>query len=141
MTAPVPDEKLRLGGMALRNGLLVHGPTHWAAAVRDKDGKVQVASGRKPDFGSGATEKLPGVRGITKLAEAFAVIPLVKRSLPAAQLPMQDVKTLGAIAGAAAAGRALRGRAGAPSVMRASARGMTITLITKIATPTATSCQ
>ena len=27
-------EKLRLGGMALRNGLLVHGPTHWAAAVR-----------------------------------------------------------------------------------------------------------
>src|ERR671928_12271 len=31
--APAPDEKLRLGGMALRNGLLVHGPTHWAAAV------------------------------------------------------------------------------------------------------------
>ena len=34
MTRPVPEEKLRLGGMALRNGLLVHGPTHWAAAVR-----------------------------------------------------------------------------------------------------------
>ena len=30
-----PTEKLRLGGMALRNGLLVHGPTHWAAAVRN----------------------------------------------------------------------------------------------------------
>ena len=27
------QDKLRLGGMALRNGLLVHGPTHWAAAV------------------------------------------------------------------------------------------------------------
>ena len=26
---------IRLGGMALRNGLLIHGPTHWAAAVRD----------------------------------------------------------------------------------------------------------
>jgi len=24
---PVPKDKLRLGGMALRNGLLVHGPT------------------------------------------------------------------------------------------------------------------
>ena len=24
----VPEDKLRLGGMALRNGLLVHGPTH-----------------------------------------------------------------------------------------------------------------
>src|ERR1700756_800893 len=31
-------KKLRLGGMALRNGLLVHGPTHWAAAVRRPDG-------------------------------------------------------------------------------------------------------
>ena len=46
MTAPVPEEKLRLGGMALRNGLLVHGPTHWAAAVRAGDGAIKVASGR-----------------------------------------------------------------------------------------------
>ena len=28
----------RLGGMALANGLLVHGPTHWAAAVQRADG-------------------------------------------------------------------------------------------------------
>ena len=42
------EEKLRLGGMALRNGLLVHGPTHWAAAVRRKDGSLVVGSGRKP---------------------------------------------------------------------------------------------
>ena len=40
--------KLRLGGMALRNGLLVHGPTHWAAAVRRRDGTIAAASGRKP---------------------------------------------------------------------------------------------
>ena len=45
---PVPKDKLRLGGMALRNGLLVHGPTHWAAAVRTKAGDVKVASGPKP---------------------------------------------------------------------------------------------
>ena len=51
MTAPVPDEKLRLGGMALRNGLLVHGPTQWAAAVRTDSGEIKVASGRKPDLG------------------------------------------------------------------------------------------
>ena len=35
----------RLGGMALRNGLFVHGPTHWAAAVRAPDGGIRVASG------------------------------------------------------------------------------------------------
>ena len=43
-------ERLRLGGMALRNGLLIHGPTHWAAAVRDRDGAIQVASERKPEL-------------------------------------------------------------------------------------------
>jgi uncharacterized protein YqhQ len=108
MTAPVPEEKLRLGGMALRNGLLVHGPTHWAAAVRDESGEIKVASGRKPDLGAKAAEGVPGVRGIVKLAEAMAVIPLVKRALPEARLPMQDGKTLGAMGAAALGGTAIR---------------------------------
>jgi uncharacterized protein YqhQ len=104
----VSDEKLRLGGMALRNGLLVHGPTHWAAAVRTRDGEIAVASGRKPDLGSSAAERVPGLRGVVKLAEAMAVIPLVKRALPEARLPMQDAKTLGAMGAAALAGQAVR---------------------------------
>jgi uncharacterized protein YqhQ len=108
MSPASPPAKLRLGGMALRNGLLVHGPTHWAAAVRAKDGSIKVASGRKPDFGARASDKIPGVRGVTKLAEAFAVIPLVKRALPEARLPMQDVKTLGAMGSASLLGQALR---------------------------------
>ncbi|HEV3377823.1 MAG TPA: DUF1385 domain-containing protein [Thermoleophilaceae bacterium] len=108
MTAPVPEDKLRLGGMALRNGLLVHGPTHWAAAVRTDAGELKVASGRKPDLGSKAAEAIPGVRGVTKLAEAMAVIPLVKRALPEARLPMQDLKTLGAMGAAAVGGQAIR---------------------------------
>src|SRR5689334_3404547 len=108
MLAPMSEPKLRLGGMALRNGLLVHGPTHWAAAVRAADGSIKVASGRKPSFGSGATESVPGVRGVTKLAEAFAVIPMVKRALPEARLPMQDPRTLGAMGAASVAGQALR---------------------------------
>jgi uncharacterized protein YqhQ len=108
MTAPVPEDKLRLGGMALRNGLLVHGPTHWAAAVRTQAGDIKVASGRKPDLGARAAEKLPGVRGVVKLAEAMAVIPLVKRALPEARLPMQDVRTVGAMGAAALGGQAIR---------------------------------
>jgi uncharacterized protein YqhQ len=105
------EEKLRLGGMALRNGLLVHGPTHWAAAVRTRGGEIAVASGRKPDLGSTAAERVPGLRGVVKLAEAVAVIPLVKRALPEARLPMQDVKTLGAMGAAALAGSAVRNAA------------------------------
>ena len=110
-------EKLRLGGMALRNGLLVHGPTHWAAAVRARDGTIRIASGRKPDLGGTVTSGVPGLRGITRLAEAFAVIPMVKQALPEAELPMQDVRTLGAMAGAAAAGQAMR-LAGRRTVVR-----------------------
>jgi hypothetical protein len=94
--------------MALRNGLLVHGPTHWAAAVRDRNGELKVASGRKPDLGSRASERVPGVRGVVKLAEALAVIPLVKRALPEAGLPMQDVRTLGSMGAAALAGQLIR---------------------------------
>ena len=47
------EAKLRLGGMALANGLLVHGPTSWAAAVRRRDGGIAVASGRKPRLRAG----------------------------------------------------------------------------------------
>ena len=94
--------------MALRNGLLVHGPTHWAAAVRTDAGELKVASGPKPDLGGRAAERLPGIRGVVKLAEAMAVIPLVKRALPEARLPMQDVRTLGAMGVAALGAQAIR---------------------------------
>ena len=104
--------------MALRNGLLVHGPTHWAAAVRTDDGGLKVASGRKPHLGGRASDRLPGIRGIVKLAEAMAVIPLVKRALPEARLPMQDVRTLGAMGAAALGGHAIR-TAGSRTAARA----------------------
>jgi uncharacterized protein YqhQ len=116
----VPEDKLRLGGMALRNGLLVHGPSHWAAAVRSGGGKIEVASGRKPDLGAASAEWVPGVRGVLKLAEAVAVIPLVKRALPEASLPMQDARTLGAMGAAALGGKAIRG-AGVRTVAREAA--------------------
>ena len=105
---PVPEGKLRLGGMALRNGLLVHGPSHWAAAVRAADGTVKVASGPKPR--ATMLDGVPGVRGVMRLAEAFAVIPLVKRALPEARLPSQNAPVLGVMAGAAVVGSVLRRR-------------------------------
>jgi uncharacterized protein YqhQ len=105
--------KLRLGGMALRNGLLVHGPTHWAAAVRREDGTIGVASGEKPRVRSGLVD-VPGVRGVIRLGEAMAVIPLVKRALPEARLPWQDATVAGAIAVAAVGGAALRRRLKGP---------------------------
>jgi len=103
-----PEGKIRLGGMALRNGLLVHGPTHWAASVRDDAGNVVTASGRKPRVRG--VEAVPGVRGVVRLGEAFAVIPLVKRALPQARLPFESPGILGIAAGASLAGAVLRRR-------------------------------
>jgi uncharacterized protein YqhQ len=102
------DDKLRLGGMALRNGLLVHGPTHWAAAVRTDDGEIKVGSGRKPRLAPGPLERVPGLRGVAKLAEAMAVIPLVKRDLPEAKLPMQDLRTLASMGAVTLSAHAIR---------------------------------
>jgi uncharacterized protein YqhQ len=102
------EDKLRLGGMALRNGLLVHGPSHWAAAVRAPDGTVKVASGRKPRIK--VADGVPGIRGLIRLAESFAVIPLVRRGLPEARLPFENAAVAGAAAGATVAASLLRRR-------------------------------
>jgi uncharacterized protein YqhQ len=92
-------ERIRLGGMALRNGLLIHGPTHWAAAVRGRDSRIEVASERKPELAPGLVAKAPGLRGPLKLAEALLVLPLARRRLPAARLPFEDPRVLSATAG------------------------------------------
>ena len=92
-------QKLRLGGMALRNGLLIHGPTHWAAAVRAKDGTIEVASERKPELAPDLVAKLPGLRGPVKLAEALLVLPLVTAPDAARRgCPSRTPRVLAAIA-------------------------------------------
>ena len=103
-------QKLRLGGMALRNGLLIHGPTHWAAAVRRKDGTIEIASERKPELAPGLVAKLPGLRGPVKLAEAIAVLPLARRRMPAARLPFENGRVLTTAAATLAATSLLRRR-------------------------------
>ena len=104
-----PAEKLRLGGMALRNGLLIHGPTHWSAAVRTPAGEIRTASGRKPRLH--AMDGVPGARGVARLAEAMAVIPLVKRKLPEAEMPFADRRVAAVAAAASLGGTLLRRRA------------------------------
>ncbi|MBW8060080.1 MAG: DUF1385 domain-containing protein [Solirubrobacterales bacterium] len=109
-------ERLRLGGMALRNGLLIHGPTHWAAAVRDRDGGIQVASDRKPELAPRLAARLPGLRGPLKLAEALAVLPLARRRLRVARLPFEDWRVAAAIGATLAATTALRRRVGSSAL-------------------------
>jgi uncharacterized protein YqhQ len=87
----------------------VHGPTHWAAAVRTKAGDIKVASGPKPRVT--IADDIPGVRGLFRLGEAFAVIPLVKKGLPEAKMAFEQPSVIGVAAVASIAGTLLRRRA------------------------------
>lgn len=100
---------MRLGGMALQNGVLVHGPTAWGCAVRDADGVLHVASARKPVVAPRARRRIPLLRGPLVLADAFALLPAVRRALPQARLPFERPALLGGIALSVLGARLLRG--------------------------------
>jgi hypothetical protein len=91
------DDKVRLGGMALANGVLVHGPTSWACAVRTNDGAVKVVAERKRVIGS--TVDRPLLRGPARLLESFAFLPRLKRALPEAKLPFEGAGVLASTVG------------------------------------------
>jgi uncharacterized protein YqhQ len=111
-------EKLRLGGMALQNGVLVHGPTTWGAAVRLPDGTIKTASGPKPRLSLG--ESVPFVRGPVRLAESFAVLPAMKRGLPEARLPFERPAVAVALVAASTSATLVR-RSSLPLVPREAA--------------------
>src|SRR5881409_88442 len=101
------DEPIRLGGMALANGVLVHGPTSWAIAARLSDGRLEVAAERKRYRASEVMNPL--LRGPARLAEAIALLPTAKRRLPAAKLPFEKPRVLTAMIAGAAVTQIARG--------------------------------
>jgi uncharacterized protein YqhQ len=101
------EEKIRLGGMALQNGVLVHGPRSWAAAVRLPDGRIEVAAAEKRL--RAADVEQPFLRGPARLLESIAVLPELRRRLPAAKLPFERPTVLAAMLASAAVVRVVRG--------------------------------
>jgi uncharacterized protein YqhQ len=100
------EEKLRLGGMALANGVLVHGPKAWACAVRLDDGSLKVVSENK-GFRASEIER-PLLRGPARLLEVLALLPTVRRRLPEARLPFERPGILAAMLASAVGVRAVR---------------------------------
>jgi uncharacterized protein YqhQ len=103
----MPDEKLRLGGMALANGVLVHGPNAWACAVRSPDGTLRQAAAFKR-FRAARVEQ-PLLRGPARVLEVFSLLPEVRRELPEARLPFERPAVLAAMAGGAIVTQLVRG--------------------------------
>ncbi|MCP9485761.1 MAG: DUF1385 domain-containing protein [Gaiellaceae bacterium MAG52_C11] len=98
--------KVRLGGMALANGVLVHGPTAWACAIRTGDGAIKIASARKRMLAPKLQQ--PFLRGPIRLIESFAFIPELRRKLPEARLPFERPGVLAATLASAATVQAVR---------------------------------
>jgi uncharacterized protein YqhQ len=115
------DDKIRLGGMALPNGVLVHGPRHWACAVRLEDGELRVASGAKRIVS--ADVESPLLRGPARIAEVFALLPTVRKALPEAQLPFERPRVLATMLGSAIAAKAIR-RSSAGAIAREGVAGL-----------------
>jgi uncharacterized protein YqhQ len=103
----VSEEKIRLGGMALANGVLVHGPKSWACAIRTDDGRLEVAAQLKRIRASKVESPL--LRGPVRLLDAMAIIPEIKRALPEAKLPFQRPAVVAAMLGSAVFLKVLRG--------------------------------
>jgi uncharacterized protein YqhQ len=108
------EEKLRFGGMALANGVLVHGPSAWACAVRLPSGELRVESAYKTIRASEVAQPL--LRGPARLVEAFAVLPALKRKLPEAKLPFELPVVAAAMGSSALVVRLLRGSRLRPGV-------------------------
>jgi uncharacterized protein YqhQ len=92
--------------MALANGVLVHGPRAWACAIRTPEGRLKVVA--RPKRFRAADVQSPVLRGPARIAEVFALLPQVKRALPAAELPMERPRVLASMIGSAIVLRGLR---------------------------------
>lgn len=67
---------LKIGGMALENGVLFQTDQHWAMAVRGLSGDIEISSGKKTAIPhSTRIRRIPMLRGLVALAESGLVIP------------------------------------------------------------------
>jgi len=119
---------MQLGGMALRDGVLLQSDGYWAAAVREEDGGVKVVSGPKVQLPArDSLRRVPVVRGIVRLGEALAVLPAVRRRTGAPVLPQEDPRLLAATAASAVATLALRSaRWGSPVARELAVAGLSL---------------
>lgn len=119
---------MQLGGMALRDGVLLQSDGYWAAAVRDEGGGVKVVSGAKVRLpGRETLRYVPVVRGVVRLGEALAVLPSVRRATGTPVLPQEDPRLLAATAASAVATVALRASAkGSPLLRELAVAGVSL---------------
>jgi uncharacterized protein YqhQ len=122
------DQKLRLGGMALRNGLALFGPTSWAAAVRTPDGGIRVESGLRPRVR--IADQVPLLRGMVRMSEMIATLPLIRQRLPEARLSFENGSVAASTLLCAALASVVKRRGGFRAEVAATALGLVPSFVT-----------
>ncbi len=119
---------LRLGGMALRDGVLLQGERYWAVAVRRPDGSIEVSTGERVRLPlREQVRAIPLLRGVVRLGESFAVLPAVRRAAGVPVFPQEDPRLLAAAGISSAAILALRSvRRGSPLLKELIATGFAL---------------
>ncbi len=97
--------------MAMNNGLLLQTARHWAAAIREADGTIHVASGQEARYRNEGRQYPARPRGDAS-GRCSAVLPAVKAKLGGAVMPLQGAKVAGALGASAIGTLALRRRKG-----------------------------
>jgi uncharacterized protein YqhQ len=122
------EREMQLGGMALRDGVLLQSDGYWVAAVRREGGDIKVVSGAKVRLPAREPlRRVPVVRGVVRLGEALAILPAVRRKTGASVLPQEDPRLLAATAASAAATLALRSaRWGSPVLRELAVAGVSL---------------
>lgn len=70
------EPRLKIGGMALENGVLFHTYRNWAMAVRTDNGEIKVTSGHKNTRSPIARlRRYPMLRGLASLADTALILP------------------------------------------------------------------
>jgi uncharacterized protein YqhQ len=91
----VKETGMQIGGMALRDGVLLLSEKHWAVATRSGGEAIEVHSGERALVpGRERLARVPVLRGMTRLAESVTVLPRVRRSIGQPVLPQEDPKLL-----------------------------------------------
>lgn len=113
---------MQIGGMALRDGVLLQSERHWAAAVRESGGGLKVFSGHKRLVpGRNVINRIPVARGLARLVESAGMLPALRRQAGPGVLPQEDPRLMAATAGSAVATVAVRRSPFGPPVVRETA--------------------
>ena len=119
---------MQLGGMALRDGVLLQSDGYWAAAVRDEDGGVSVVSGAKvrlPGRDDPAARAGGARRGAPRRGDGGPAGGAPPTGKPV--LPQEDPRLLAATAASAVATVALRASAkGSPLLRELAVAGVSL---------------